>query len=327
MQRWLIAALTVLAAGSEVKAQCPSAGSSCTTCHARDATLEVAPWHSQHAFGDLCAFCHGGDPDATEMADAHLGLHGPLADVKTTCGGCHGDDLAARVASWGDLSVTAPTASAATTGSAAPVDSVDGALALLAIALAVGIALALRPRGRSARLAAALDPRAKRWSPYVAGAGLGLVVAFSEAILGKPIAVSGAFDRLAANVGGALFPDAPYWRFEMSGAVSWHVWLVVGLLGGAVLSAILSGEARWRWLPDDGWVPRYGPSRWRRLAVAFVGAALVQIGADIAGGCTSGLAISGGVALAPGAFVFMAGMFLSGLPTAFLLFHRARPRD
>ena len=57
---------------------------------------------------------------------------------------------------------------------------------------------------------------------------------------------------------------------------------------------------------------------------AFIGAVLVQFGAGIAGGCTSGLAISGGAVLAPGAFIFMAGMFLGGIPTA-LLWYRGRP--
>jgi hypothetical protein len=49
-----------------------------------------------------------------------------------------------------------------------------------------------------------------------------------------------------------------------------------------------------------------------------VAAVLVQIGAGIAGGCTSGLAISGGAVLSPAAFVFMAGMFAGGIPAAWL---------
>jgi hypothetical protein len=78
-------------------------------------------------------------------------------------------------------------------------------------------------------------------------------------------------------------------------------------------------------LPDSQWRERFGASRLRRLAVAFSGACLVQLAAGIAGGCTSGLAISGGAALAPGAFVFMAGMFAGGIPTAWL-WHRGRRR-
>jgi len=73
-----------------------------------------------------------------------------------------------------------------------------------------------------------------------------------------------------------------------------------------------------RWLPDTQCQPRFGTSRGLRLAIAFFGAVLVQVGAGIAGGCTSGLAISGGSVLAPAAFLFMAGMFAGGIPTAWL---------
>lgn len=48
----------------------------------------------------------------------------------------------------------------------------------------------------------------------------------------------------------------------------------------------------------------------------FVGTATLEIVAGVAGGCTAGLAVSGGAVLAPGAFVFMAGMFAGGIPVA-----------
>ena len=64
------------------------------------------------------------------------------------------------------------------------------------------------------------------------------------------------------------------------------------------------------------------PGRWKRWLALFVGAIILEYGAGIAGGCTSGLAISGGMQLAPSAFLFMAGMFASGIPTAMILYRR-----
>jgi len=55
-------------------------------------------------------------------------------------------------------------------------------------------------------------------------------------------------------------------------------------------------------------------------SVLFFGGILLEYGAGIAGGCTSGLAISGGVQLAPAAFLFIAGMFASGIITAMILY-------
>ena len=50
--------------------------------------------------------------------------------------------------------------------------------------------------------------------------------------------------------------------------------------------------------------------------LAFIGAMILEYAAGIAGGCTSGLAISGGMLLAPSAYLFIAGMFASGIVTA-----------
>jgi hypothetical protein len=44
--------------------------------------------------------------------------------------------------------------------------------------------------------------RDKSWDPYAAGALLGLVVAFSEVICGRPLAASGAFDKLSVSLHG-----------------------------------------------------------------------------------------------------------------------------
>jgi len=150
------------------------------------------------------------------------------------------------------------------------------------------------------------------------------VVPVSEVVFGRPLSAAGAFDKLAAYVGQPLFSSSRYYRYVMSPGITWQVWLMVGALGGAFASSRLAGQARLRWLPDTQWVPRFGTSRWRRVALAFAGAMLVQIGAGIAGGCTSGLAISGGAVLAPAAFLFMAGMFAGGMPTAWLWYRGRR---
>ena len=64
----------------------------------------------------------------------------------------------------------------------------------------------------------------------------------------------------------------------------------------------------------------FGPQLWKRWLLLFVGAIILEYGAGIAGGCTSGLAISGGMLLAPAAFLFIAGMFVSGILTAMIVY-------
>ena len=310
-------------------AQCVSNASSCVTCHE---TLGLRPvlkgallWHVDHGFGDLCASCHGGDPAAPTQEAAHQGLRQPLIDPAVSCASCHAHDAAARAEHYSAIMVSAPAPappqppqSLGAQSTARAVSMADRVLAAAAALLAIALFVALRRKRVTARRPVLGWLRDKTWSPYVAGAMLGLVVAFSEVMCGRPLAAAGAFDKLAAYLGRALFPTSQYYGHIMTPGITWQVWLIVGVLLGSFASSKLSGEAQLRWLPDTQWQPRFGRSRTLRILIAFFGAVLVQLGAGIAGGCTSGLAISGGAALAPAAFLFMVGTFAGGIPTAWL---------
>jgi hypothetical protein len=170
--------------------------------------------------------------------------------------------------------------------------------------------------------------RKPEWSPYVAGAGLGVVtliaLLLSSALLPAPtlIGASGAYENLVAPIGLAIDPKNTYFNFVMPPGLTWSVWVLTGILLGGLVSALLSGTFKWRKMPDQQWEAVFGKSVARRWLIVFGAAALLEYAAGIAGGCTSGLAISGGVVLAPGAFVFIAGMFASGIVTARLLYRK-----
>ncbi|MHB1134913.1 MAG: hypothetical protein ACYC4L_21290 [Chloroflexota bacterium] len=93
------AALVFLSQPPPVAAQCGSSTSSCKDCHEVKKQAPVnakGAWHTGHAFGDFCEFCHGGNVKAKEQATAHVGLTAPLADVKASCQSCHASDYADR---------------------------------------------------------------------------------------------------------------------------------------------------------------------------------------------------------------------------------------
>ena len=170
-----------------------------------------------------------------------------------------------------------------------------------------------------------MRPVLRPWSPYVAGVGLGLVVAVSMAIFGHRLSGAGAYQHLSGFVGRRAMPDAMYWRHVVPTGLTWDVLVLVGAIGGAFVASLLSGEFRIRTMPDRQWTDAFGPSVARRWLLAFAGSILTEVGGGIAGGCTASLAVSGGAALAPAAFVFMAGMFASGIPTALFLYRKTRP--
>jgi hypothetical protein len=95
-----------------------------------------------------------------------------------------------------------------------------------------------------------------------------------------------------------------------------------GIVLGGLIGAVSSGTFRLRWNDDPAWEKVFGRGLWKRLLLGFLGAMILQYGASIAGGCTSGLAISGGMVLAPAAFLFMAGMFISGILVALVIYRR-----
>ncbi len=162
------------------------------------------------------------------------------------------------------------------------------------------------------------------WSPYTAGILLGIVGVLAVWLSDSLLGASGAFENLAGIIGKVLTPgwvkDNIYWKFIMPPAFTWGVALLIGVFFGGMLGAFSSGTFKIRMNSDEQWKRIFGPQTWKRWLLAFLGAIVLQYGAGIAGGCTSGLAISGGMLLAPAAYIFIAGMFASGIVTALVVY-------
>lgn len=162
----------------------------------------------------------------------------------------------------------------------------------------------------------------------MAGAGLGFVtiiaLLLSSALQSAPILIgaSGAYENMVAPIGLLIDPNNTYFKFIMPAQLSWSVWILVGIFLGGLASALLSGTFKFRKMPDQQWESIFGKSVLKRWTIVFFAAALLEYAAGIAGGCTSGLAISGGVVLAPASFIFIAGMFASGIVTAMAIYRR-----
>lgn len=165
----------------------------------------------------------------------------------------------------------------------------------------------------------------EEWSPYVAGALLGIVGILAVVLSNSLLGASGAFENLAGLIGKAVAPqtfDNIYFNFVMPPGITWGVVLLIGVFFGGMLGAKSSGTWKFRAVSDEQWEEVAGKKWWKRWLIAFVGAIILEYGAGIAGGCTSGLAISGGMLLAPAAYLFIAGMFASGIVTAWFVYGR-----
>jgi uncharacterized membrane protein YedE/YeeE len=172
--------------------------------------------------------------------------------------------------------------------------------------------------------------RKETWSPYAAGILLGIVGILAVLLSNSLLGASGAFENIAGMIGKAIAPkafDNLYFNFVMPPGITWGVVLLVGVFFGGMIGAATSGTLKWGKKDaansDVQWKSVFGPQVWKRWVLGFFGAIILEYGAGIAGGCTSGLLISGGMLLAPAAFLFMFAMFASGIVTA-LIIYRSR---
>lgn len=156
------------------------------------------------------------------------------------------------------------------------------------------------------------------WSPYLAGALIGVLSMATFYFSDKPLGTSSAYARVAGMIARLVAPrrakTLPYYR-ENEPKVEWETMLVVGIALGAWLAAWTGGELTGAWVPD-AWAERFGDGMAARLAVAFLGGAVMAYGARLAGGCTSGHGISGTLQLSVGSWIALACFFIGGVVVA-----------
>jgi uncharacterized membrane protein YedE/YeeE len=152
------------------------------------------------------------------------------------------------------------------------------------------------------------------WPPLVSGIALGLVLLLTFFLTNHGLGASGAATHLVAGTGLAIAPEATRANGYLGAMVadgnpmgSWITWEILGLALGAAVAAFMAG--RFRVQLDGAHSVGAGP----RLRKALLGGVLAGFGARVAGGCTSGLGLSGSAALGITAFVFLALFFATGL--------------
>lgn len=162
-----------------------------------------------------------------------------------------------------------------------------------------------------------------RWSPYAVGIGIGILSWFTFLISKKPIGCSTAFARTSGMIEklfhGKKVEQKLYYQ-EFKPVVDWEWMLVVGVVIGSLISALLSGDFRWQWVPSS-WAAVFGSAPFPRVIAAVIGGICLGFGARWTGGCTSGHGISGTLQLAVSSWVSAICFFIGGIITAKLLYN------
>ena len=167
----------------------------------------------------------------------------------------------------------------------------------------------------------------KRWSPYVVGVAIGVLSWVAFAGMGKALGTSTTLAKTAGLATGVVAPAhveansyyGKYFNPPKKTMFDWQFFLVVMMPIGAFVAAKMGMDKYNKAIPPM-WQARFGPSKVKRYAVAFLGGVIMLFGARMAGGCTSGHGISGGLQLAVGSWAFFFAMFGSGVVTAFAMY-------
>jgi len=126
----------------------------------------------------------------------------------------------------------------------------------------------------------------KGWSPYVAGALVGLLMVASVWISGKYFGASTTFVRAAGLVEKQFAQERvskmDYFMKEVP-KLDWQFLFVIGIFFGSFFAARTSKTFRSQTVPPM-WERRFGPTPVTRGIVAFVGGCVAMFGARLADG-------------------------------------------
>lgn len=167
----------------------------------------------------------------------------------------------------------------------------------------------------------------KFWSPYVVGTGIGVLSTVSIYSIGKTLGTSSTFVHIIGFIEGLLFPEYAHQSLYLQkiclgkALFDWQFALVLGLFIGAKISSTLFQSVQTNRIPPL-WGKYFGQSFKKRAFFAFIGGVLILFGARLAGGCTSGKAISSGLQLGISAWIFIATLFITGIITANIFYRK-----
>ncbi len=165
-----------------------------------------------------------------------------------------------------------------------------------------------------------------KWSAYIVGALIG-VLGWILFYTGHQFGTTRTIQKLSGIIIGFfsksyIMNSSYYMQYFEKSVVDWQFTFVIGIFLGSLISSKLSKSKRNEYVPSL-WKKNFGPSKIKRNIFAFIGGIILILGARLAGGCTSGHAISGGLQLSVSSWVFMLAVFAVGIPSALIIYKKS----
>lgn len=155
--------------------------------------------------------------------------------------------------------------------------------------------------------------RKKSYNWLFAGIALAVLncIVFLTVVFNQPIGASSTYPYLG-DLLTSLFQNNSVSPNEKSG--KWQLIFLAGAMLSGLVISLVRKDFKIR-LIYSGWSKTQGKTPLKRIFWAFIGGFIMLIGARMAGGCTSGHVISGGMQMAASSLLFAAFVFTGLLVT------------
>lgn len=164
---------------------------------------------------------------------------------------------------------------------------------------------------------------ARAWSPWLVGAGIGVVAWIVFLTVNSPLGLTRAVEDIAARFVQFFAPGVAIERHYTFREMlpDWEWAFLIGIPLGALVAVFYSHDRFPGSIPEI-WRRRFGDGRALRFASAFGGAALMAYGARMAGDCTTGHGLGGMMQLGIASLIFLAVAIPAAALTARLMYGR-----
>ncbi len=154
----------------------------------------------------------------------------------------------------------------------------------------------------------------------VTGVGLAILnaVVFLKATTNRPIGASTSYPYVADSI-TTLTQNSYFNKIKTPG--NWELIFLAAAFLISLIIALIKGEFKLKSIHSH-WEQKRGTSVKNRLIWAFIGGFILLFGARMAGGCTSGHIISGGMQLAISSLIFGAFVFSAFIITGKLFYKK-----
>ncbi|NOZ47909.1 MAG: YeeE/YedE family protein [Chlorobi bacterium] len=154
----------------------------------------------------------------------------------------------------------------------------------------------------------------------IAGIALAILngIVFLKSVTNRPIGASTSYPYLVDFLTGAT-KNSYFQKIETPG--NWELIFLFGAFIAVLVNSIIKKQFKFK-LIYSNWEERFGNSKLKRIIWAFIGGFILIFGARMAGGCTSGHIISGGMQLSVSSLVFAFFVFASLIITGKLFYRK-----